>query len=126
MAFALGDLGAAFRAGIYVGAGVDPSKSQLGLDVPVFCKDPGVAVGDACARHPSLVALMGQHTEIGAEKLDVVVEIAHIVLPYYGMRSEEMPLHTVAEPIASLGLHEPMLPFVSVDGPGVEVGRRVD
>lgn len=120
--FVFGNLCAALGAGVDIGACVNPSEAYLSLDVPVFSEYPGVSVGESGAKHPSLIAVVGEVGKVGSEKLDVVVEITHIVLARDGVDTEEMTLEAIAQPIPRLGLQEPVFPLVLVDSPCVEVG----
>ena len=64
---------------------MNPSESYLSLYVPVFCEYPGVTVGESGSKHPSLVAVVGEVGKVGAEEVDVVVQVAYIVLPCNGV-----------------------------------------
>ena len=58
--------------------------------------------------------------------LEVEAEVGEVVLAADGVHAEEMPREALAEPVAGLGLHEPVLPAVAVDRPGVELVDGVE
>lgn len=120
------DLAAALGAGIGVEAGVDPAEPDLRLDVPVAVYGPGVAVGDAGPGSPALVAVVQELAEVAAEELEVQAEMSEIVLSADGVDSEKVSGEALTEPVAGLGLDEPVLPLVSADGPGVDLGAHVE
>lgn len=120
------DLAAALGAGIGVEAGVDPAEPDLRLDVPVAVYGPGVAVGDAGPGSPALVAVVQELAEVAAEELEVQAKMSEIVLSADGVDSEKVSGEALTEPVAGLGLDEPVLPLVSVDRPGVELGAHVE
>lgn len=126
MALVGADFLSAVGAAVDVVPRVDPSDTYLGLKVPPAVENPGVAVGYARSDHPSLVTLVGQFGEIGAEKLDVVVEIAEIVLSAEHVGADKVAGETLAEPVAAFGHQEPVAPVVAVDGPCVELSVGLD
>lgn len=85
------DFLAAVGAAVHVVPRVDPPDTDFGLKVPAAVENPGIAVCYACSRKPSLMTLVGQLGEVGAEKLDVVVEIAEVILPAKQMGADKWP-----------------------------------
>lgn len=108
---------------IDIRAAVDPTETQLSLYVPMLCKNPGIAVGDAYTLHPALVAL-GRETR-KSQRMKLVAEISKIELSRKQMQAEEMTLESFAQPIAGFRLHEPMAHSMFVDVPGVEIARHI-
>lgn len=120
------DLSAAALALVGVVAGVGPAYTDLGLEVPVFAEEPGVAVGHANAGIPALVAVVLEETKVIVEKFESVTEMAHIVLATKEMYSEEVTSEGLAEPIARLGLHHPVFPFLAAgESPGIVISRQI-
>ena len=64
--------------------------------------------------------------QVGAEEVEAAkVNVADVVLSAEQVRAHEVSGRSVAEPIAGLGLHEPVFPFVAVDVPSVEIAGEV-
>lgn len=108
------DFLAAFGAWVFVKSGVDVSNAQLGLQVPVLSQNPGIAIRKTATHISALVAVVGEFRKVGAEKFYSVFQVAEVVFATVGMYADEMARETFAEPVSSLGLHQPVLPFTVV------------
>ncbi len=107
-------------------AGVGVADAYLSLKVPVAAEDEVVAVADAEAAEPALVAAVLEFRGIRAEQVDAAVEAPDVVLPGVDVYAEEMAGETVAEPVARLRLHCPVLPASAVgERPAVELALRL-
>ena len=122
----VGHFRATFGAGIRIIACIDPSNADLGLDIPVGMYRPCIAIGHARAGSPALVAHILQFCEIGAQKFSTVLPVSEIELSAESMQTEEMTGETSAEPVASFGLDEPVLPAAVFDRPCVELATHVE
>ena len=107
---------------------VNPTHTQLGLYVEVTAQNPLVAVGHAESAIPSLVAVVLEVFEIGSEEVEAShVDVSHIVLSAKCVGCYKVSCHSVTEPVASLGLHHPVLPLLAmIESPCVEITRKVD
>lgn len=105
---------------------VNPTHTQLGLDVEVTAQNPRVAVGHAESAIPSLVAVVLEVFEIGSEEVEAShVDVSHIVLSAKCVGCYKVSCHSVTEPVASLGLHHPVLPLLTVNlGAEVQLAPR--
>lgn len=108
-------------AGVFVGAGVDVADADFGFEVPMAVEHPVVAVGNAGTDAPALIAIVMQKRVVRAEKLKIEINIANVKLAAEKMCSDKVAGESFAKPIAGFGLNEPMLPFVFVNGPGIDV-----
>ncbi len=101
--------------------------AYLGLQIPPPVKHPRITVCKAGTNKPTLIACVGQSREVGAQQIDAVVNTAYIELSAVGVNTDEMSAETVAEPIAQLRLHGPMLPGAVVRQlPSVKLPRGSD
>ena len=57
-------------------SGVSPADAQFGFERPVFAQEPGVAVCDTDSTEPTLVAVVLELREVGAEEFEVGVDIS--------------------------------------------------
>ena len=96
------------------------ANAYFEFEVPVLAEDKCVSVSDTCTEGPTLITLIGQLTEVGAEETDVILYSSNILLSTDGVEAEEVARKTVAEPVASLGLSHPMTPSCTLfNGPSV-------
>ena len=70
-----------------------------------------VAIGNTGTDTDALITMIGQLREIGSKKRKIILNTAKIELSSVSVNTEEMTRETITEPIASLRLHEPVLPF---------------
>lgn len=107
--------------------GVDPADADLRLEVPVLAQDPIVAVADAGANLPALVAVVGELAEVGAQEVGEVLDAADIVLSADEVGAEVVAVPAVAEPVSDFGHGLPVLPALALaEGPGVEVAHQLE
>ena len=104
--------------------GIGIAHPYLEFKVPVTGQGPGIAVGHPGPHEPALYAVVGEYREVRTEKPDVVLKISEIILASEKMEAEEMPDKLVAQPVASLGLHEPVFPALLARHDPVVVVRR--
>ena len=78
----------------------------------------GIAIGQASAKGPAFIAVLGKEGKIRPEELEVVrdgtskeMEVAKIELAHHTVYGKEMPGKTLAGPVAQLRLHHPVLPL---------------
>ena len=70
------------------------------LEIPMTAKHPGIAIGKAATGKPSLEAGIGKAGKMGAEELEIYIDVADIELSAMTVYAKEMAGKTVAEPIA--------------------------
>lgn len=109
-----------------VAVGINPADAKLGFDIPVARQNPRITVGNAQTGHPTLLAVVGKSREISAEKLDVVFQVAEVILAANTMKTKEMATETLTKPVADFWLNHPLLPAVLLNGPVVDSSRQVD
>ena len=125
MLFIVGDLLAAAGASVSVIPAVNPASSRLSLKIPMLPENPGIAVGQSKACHPSFVATVLQQPPVCAEGVGVDIPAAHIELAAKEVSAEEMPRPCIAGPIAEFRLKKPVLkPAVVGKTPRVKVSGR--
>lgn len=106
--------------------GADPTHSNLGLKVPMTPEEPGVAVAEAGAYCPTLVAVVAEMAEF-IYYVACEGEVAEVEFAADCMYGEEMTRSGVAKPVSNLRLRHPVLPSAPViEAPGVEVAGEVD
>lgn len=67
----------------HVVTGIDESEPYFALDAPMFPQYPRIAVGDARACTPALIAVAFQRAEVAAQEMKIRTEAAHVVLSAY-------------------------------------------
>lgn len=121
------EFGSAVGAGVGIESCIDISEAYLGLQVPVLVQNPGIAVGRAYAKEPSLVAPVGKFGEVASQEGEVVFQSAKVVLASEEVCSHKVSCPAVAEPVACFGLQKPVLPLPLVrECPSVVIGRHVE
>ncbi len=121
MAFA--DLASASGTFVDVVVDMNPADCDLGFDAPVASEKPGVAIADAGADGPSLIAVVAELGKINAKNVAGEAYMADIVFTADRIQSDEVARGGLAEPVASFGLDKPVFPTALIgDIPRVEVG----
>ena len=80
------------------------AEADLGLKVPVTSENPGVAVGDTGPHEPSLETGVLQFAGISAQKIDLAVKSADVVLATMDVCTKKMRTKTVTKPVSGLRL----------------------
>ena len=105
---------------------VGSAKTDGGFDVPVTREDPLVAIADAATDVPALEAMVAQIFPVAEGKLYV----GCVILATKCMDANERTIEAMAEPIAVLGIQEPMLgilPILAVtELPGVKTIKKLN
>ena len=121
------DLGSALGAGVGAVAGVGIANADLGLEIDVAAEHPCVAVADAGAGIPTLVAIVAELAGVGTEQVPMAVEATDVVLTTHSVDGEEMSAELLAEPISGLRHSIPVLPAAAVgELPSVEFAGEVE
>ena len=76
------------------------AETYFCLKIPMTAKHPGIAIGKAATGKPSLEAGIGKAGKMGAEELEIYIDVADIELSAMTVYAKEMAGKTVAEPIA--------------------------
>ncbi len=123
----LSDATAATLALEFVVFGVEPSHADLAFEAPVPAEQPCVTVRDAQTAEPSLIAVVLEFAEVGAEEFEIHVEVADVVLSRQRVHAEEVASESLAEPVTRLGLYEPVLALAaSRQIPDIDIAADVD
>ena len=124
---AAADLRSASRTHILVITRICVPDADLGLEIPMFAEHPRITVCYAGTGEPTLVTVILQIREFGAEKVRYAAYITDVVLAAPEVRSEEVTAESLAGPVAYLGLHEPMFPLLVIgESPRVVVAREIE
>ena len=102
---------------------VDIAYADIGLNIPALAQKPGVAVGDACACSPALIAMILSRlaAKRNPDSADIVIDIACV-------NAEEMSVEAFTKPITVLRHHHPMLQLlvaILVESPRIVATRDV-
>ncbi len=93
---------------------VDVAEAEFGFNVPVVTEYPAVAVGQACACSPSLIAVIAQGSEVESCEIAGKAHMSEVELSGQGMHGEEVSGRGIAKPESCFGLYHPVFPTAAV------------